>query len=534
MPYKIPYAETGYYSDLICDYLKSADEPNDTNKLYNRFPSIQNFAGQLEEKSLEWQNRSEDRKSLVTLLQRQYGDYDHEKVHKQINLMAKPTTFTVTTGHQLNLFTGPLYFLYKIVSTIKLARQLKELHPKNDFVPIFWMASEDHDFEEIQYFHHQQYKVSYDRKASGAVGRMSTTGMEAVLQTFEKALGDAPYTADLLDRFRESYLKHSTLAEATRHLAHSLFARHGLVIVDADAPELKKQAIPHFTKELTEETAHQAINRTLKQWPDKYGIQVDPRKQNLFYLTDERRERIIREDDRYFVNNTDKQFKREEILEELKKHPERFSPNVVLRPLYQEIVLPNLCYIGGGGELAYWLELKDMFKAHGVSLPVLLLRNSALLITRRQQEKLKKLDLKPDDLFQPDHKLEEQVIRQISKIRIDFSPQRNLLRKQFANMYDLANHTDRSFVGAVAAQEKKQLNGLDHLEKRLLKAQKRKLRDHTGRALKLKRALFPKDSLQERVENFSTFYKIHGPALIDLLMEKLEPLDHRFSIIEIE
>ena len=198
-----------------------------------------------------------------------------------------------------------------------------------------------------------------------------------------------------------------------------------------------------------------------------YDIQVKPREINLFYIEDNLRARIVFEKDIYKVNNTSLQFTKEELLVLLEKNPEKFSPNVILRPLYQEVILPNLCYIGGGGELAYWLELKSFFNAVDVPFPILLLRNSALLATEKQAAKADKLGLTWEHLFQKQAELTAAKTKEISEFPIDLTIQREHLKNQFHYLHALAHQTDPSFSGAVKAQEAKQLNGLDHLEKRL-------------------------------------------------------------------
>ena len=264
-----------------------------------------------------------------------------------------------------------------------------------------------------------------------------------------------------------------------------------------------------------------------------YGVQVNPREINLFYLTEDSRERIIARDGNYYIHETKMEFSEKEILDELHEHPERFSPNVIMRPLYQEVVLPNLCYIGGGGELAYWLELKDYFEAVAVPFPIMMLRNSALILTEKELDKSQRLGLEISDLFSSNNDLINRRIRKISNIDIDFSPQKEHLVKQFENLYKLAEQTDKSFLGAVKAQEVKQLKGLEHLEKRLLKAQKRKLSDQVNRITELQLQAFPNENLQERVTNFSQFYLEYGKELIPKLLEALEPENDGFTVLVI-
>ena len=215
----------------------------------------------------------------------------------------------------------------------------------------------------------------------------------------------------------------------------------------------------------------------------------------------------------------------------LEKNAEKFSPNVILRPLYQEVILPNLCYIGGGGELAYWLELKAFFDAVAVPFPMLLLRNSALLSTQKQATKADRLGLTWQHLFQKQSELIATKTKEISEFPVDLSIQKEHLKNQFHYLHVLAHQTDRSFGGAVKAQEAKQLKGLEHLEKRLLKAQKRKYANELDRMISLQNELFPNQGLQERSANFSEFYVALGDTLIENLMAHLHPLDDKFNVI---
>jgi uncharacterized protein YllA (UPF0747 family) len=204
-----------------------------------------------------------------------------------------------------------------------------------------------------------------------------------------------------------------------------------------------------------------------------------------------------------------------------------------MRPLYQEIILPNLCYIGGGGEIAYWLELKSFFNAVNITFPMLLVRNSVLLSTEKQAKKADNLNLSWKDLFTKPADLVNAITHKLSAFPIDLTPQKETLEKQFEYLYELAQQTDKSFTGAVKAQEVKQKKGLENLEKRLLKAQKRKLDSELQRVTDLQCELFPNQSLQERQSNFSEFYLEKGEQLIPLLIQKLKPLETNFNIIMI-
>lgn len=528
----ISYPETNYFTPLILDYLS---EKKELREFYNRFPKIENFGDQIAEKKKSYDHSI--RKDLIDVLQHQYSKLAvSEKTKNNIESLASENTFTVVTGHQLNLFTGPLYFLYKIISTINLTKQLKDKYPNNNFVPVYWMATEDHDFEEINFFnlHGKKFKWNSPDKRAGqtAVGTLSTEGLEEVFKLFSAEIGGGENADFLKLLFEKAYLQHDNLTDATRFIANELFAEHGLVIIAAGDKRLKKYFINYVENELIRQISHKQTTSTVEKINSLgYNIQVNPREINLFYLNDEMRERIIEREGKFFVHETNISWSKEEILKELKEHPERFSPNVMLRPLYQEVILPNLCYIGGGGELAYWLELESYFKAEEVTFPMLLLRNSALLQTEKQKEKREKLNISISELFLKQHELINRKVRKISNIDIDFSPQKEHLITQFQQMYDLAEQTDESFLGAVKAQEVKQLKGLDNLEKRLLKAQKRKLKDEVERIATLQNELFPNRSLQERQTNFSEFYNAYGNELINKLMAELDPLESNFKIL---
>ncbi len=527
---KIPFKETNYFSSLICDYL---DQKSALKPFYNRFPVIENFKDQIKEKQASFMASSRNR--LYDSIVSQYKNVQaSEATQANISALKKENTFTITTGHQLNLFTGPLYFIYKIACAIRLCEELSSEFPKNNFVPVYWMASEDHDFDEINYFKFKGKKIQWNREASGAVGELDLAGLDEVAKVLEREFGNSQKAKDLKQLFANAYLNHENLADATRYLANELFKDYGLIIVDGNDSKLKHLFAPFVENELLNQTAFKKVSETnelLKAVDTKYKIQVNPREVNLFYLTEGLRERIVFENDVYKVVNTDISWSQSDILNEVAEFPERFSPNALLRPLYQEVILPNLCYIGGGGELAYWLQLKSYFEAVKVPFPILLLRNSMLLATENQKEKLTKLSVTFEDLFLNREELRTQKTKQISKIDIDFSSQIAHLKKQFEDLYELADKTDKSFLGAVAAQEKKQLKGLQHLEKRLLKAQKRKLADELDRVSKLQESLFLNNSLQERNANFSEFYIEYGERLVTEVVKNIDPLDLRFSIL---
>ena len=273
-----------------------------------------------------------------------------------------------------------MYFIYKIASTIKIAQQLKAQFPENHFVPVYWMASEDHDFEEVNHIYLWGKMLQWQTESKTAVGYLDPKNLENVIAELEILLGTSQNSAEILALFKQAYLQHNTLSQATRFLVHALFKDFGLVILDADDADLKRNFIPVFERDIFDNSNFQNINQTVQQLEKEYKIPVKPREINVFWLDANIRTRIIQNGESFEAKDAGKSWNKEELLKELHENPQHFSPNVVLRPMYQETILPNLAYIGGTNEIAYWLELKNAFEENKIFYPMLVVRDSALWI----------------------------------------------------------------------------------------------------------------------------------------------------------
>ena len=527
----IPYHETQTLPKLIEAVM---DENPALASFYQAPATLDNLVVQMASKGETFSVQT--RTILADCLTAQYRHLNPgELTSSQIEALKNPNTFTITTGHQLNLMGGPMYFLYKIISVINLSKILNDRHPNHKFVPVFWMASEDHDFDEVNHFHFGEHCLEWQRQSQGPVGRLSTTELNKLFDQFSAHLERDEHSKALIEMFQNSYLNQHNLADATRALVHQLFGKDGLIVIDGDDLKLKRLFKPTMIQELKEQIIFGKVtttNQALKRVNPNFKIQVNPRSLNLFYITNDIRERIEINGGSYRVLNTDLSWNLEGILKELEDHPERFSPNVLMRPLYQETVLPNLCYVGGGGELSYWLQLKSCFETFKLNFPLLLHRNSAVVLSKKQQQNLRKSNLSLQDLFLSPEDLTTRIVKTQSNL-IDFSKEKQYLKQQFENLYHIAKQTDASFLGAVAAQEKKQIKGLADLEKRLLKAEKRKHKTQIEAALSLQSELFPNVDLQERVINFSFFYNLYGESFIHKLKSELDPFNKGFAVISL-
>lgn len=525
----LTHAQTQRFSKLFIDYL-------------NGDAGLRPFyVNPLAESSFEFamENRShfprEQRHVLQEVLQEQYADVPNTAaVQAQIKALGSEQAFTVTTGQQLCLFSGPLYVIYKAVQVIALANRLNQLYPDHTVIPVFWLATEDHDFDEVNHVDIMGKRFQTTREGEGAVGRSPLPDLQTILEALEKHLGPGKKQAEIMQQLREAYgTPGISWTAATRRFLHSLFGTHGLLLLDADDARLKQQMIPVFSAELLEGKAAKHLMKRSEELDQQYKVQAFPREINLFYLTDQRK-RILREGEEWTVDgNPSLRWNRNTLLQELQAHPERFSPNVLLRPLYQEIILPNLGYIGGGAELAYWMQLGEMFDAFDQPMPVIVPRQSVQIMTAAQNRRRLKAGLRIEELFAEDDQLIKDHVHKHSSLDLHLSEYVKRTMQNFDEIYAIAQQTDKSMIGAVEAQRTKQLKGLENLKKKLLRAEKRQFAVEVNRIETLLDELFPNGGLQERRMNWIEAELLMGGGFINELIASVEPLGRRFALLQL-
>jgi bacillithiol biosynthesis cysteine-adding enzyme BshC len=516
-------------SNLTRAYLNGDDS---IRHLYNLESIPKNIIEIIHQKKI---TEKSNRKDLVEALSNQYSDMRvHESVTQNIYSLNKENTFTITTGHQLNLFTGPLYFIYKIISTLKTADHLNKLYSEYHFVPVYWMATEDHDFEEINHTYIANQKVQWNSSQSGMVGEFGLEDIEKVLAQLELALDNSISSKEIIDDFKKAYLNKENLSIATRTLVNSLFENFGLVIIDANNSKLKRSFSKIIEEELFSPKSYGLVSKTIKTFPDGSGAQVNPREINLFYSVDNIRERIIKNGNYFEINNTEIQFTKEEIAIELNKYPERFSPNVILRPLYQELILPNVMYIGGGAEVAYWLELKSMFDYYNVSFPLIQIRNSFVILGEKTLNKIKKSNLDWADLF-----LKEEVqLKMVLDNDIPFTPQMEAFRVDLEGktnqLISEVESFDSTIIKSIEGRKAKILKELIQLEKTIFRSVKRKHAEKISMISNIRSEMFPSGVFQERRVNVVDMFRDHGRGFVNKIYEESESFDRTISILVID
>lgn len=521
----LSFKETAAFSALANQYV---EHPEVFDELLAHAPTE---AGIWEAMAERTNFPAENREVLVASIRQQYASMpDQQLKTAQINLLLDANTFTVTTAHQPNLFGGPAYFIYKIAGAVALANRLNA-QGKGHFVPVYWMGAEDHDFDELNHAYVFGQRLTWETAQTGAVGRMKLADLQPVVTRLKEILGDSPHAITLFELIQRCYQPQNTLAQATRSLVDVLFGAYGLVVVNGDDEALKALFVPVMLDELQNGASHDLVLKNAALLEAKgFKAQIYPREINLFWLEAGVRERIVRLGDGYGLAKGQRLWSAVEMMTALQEQPACFSPNVVLRPVYQELVLPNVAFIGGGAEVAYWMLLTKVFKRAQVSFPVVLLRTSAMVIEKSSHSKLEKLALQLHDLFGDT----EDIIKAFMDKQEVGAFSLEAITTQFNALYEQAasevHRVDPSLKAAVLAEGKKTEGVLKGLEARVRKAQKQKHETELNQIRALKSKLFPDNHLQERHDNFMNFYLTHGDAFIAYCVSEMDPLRKAFLI----
>lgn len=522
----IPYHSTGAFAPLVLDYLD--------NKLSRSLYSYSPQPSSVEEAMRNRRTFPCHREELVRLFTGFYSGLDvSEKVLSNIASLSSENTFTVCTAHQPNVFTGHLYFLYKILHAIRLAAELNQNHPGNHFVPVFYMGSEDADLAELGSLHHQGREYSWKTLQTGAVGRMKVDeALLGMLDQFGKSFSDGPEAAEVISMLARHYVQGVSIEKATLTLVNELFGKYGLLVFLPDRAEVKRLFLPVISKEILHGISQKELEVPVRELLGKYEVRAKSRDTNLFYLTDTDRERIDRAGDIFVLHKSGKRFSPDELWEEAGNHPERFSPNVILRPLLQEMMLPDVAFIGGGAEVSYWLELKNLFQAAGIHFPILLLRNSFTLVSSDSSRMIKALGLKPDNVFRHIHELEREWIlsRDSGPALSSRLDEVNLI---YEKVLDVARAAEKGMDSHILALRAAAVNRIMRNEKRKIRAAKKRWSNEMAELRSLHAKFMPGGALQERVDNMMPWLAYHGFGIIDRILENSSGFGKDFCILDI-
>lgn len=477
-----------------------------------------------------------DRSLLVEVINEQYkGIANNEAVLQNAERLLDNDTFTIITAHQPSLFTGPLYYIHKIFSAINLAEKLAKEYSSHQFVPVFITGGEDHDFDEINKAHIFNKTIIWEQDKGGSVGRLSKDSLSTAISQLQEILSDRPNGEQLKAWVTDAYDNSNTYADFAQRLTHHIFGQYGLVVLNMDNVKLKQAFIPILKKELIERPSQALVQETQSKIEQLgYSAQAHARAINLFYLMDGARERIVHEQESYKVLNTDIVWTEQQVLEELQNHPERFSPNVIMRPLYQESILPNLAYVGGGGELAYWLERKQQFAHFGVYFPMLVRRASAMILSKSQIKSMNQLQLSDKEIFADTDSIISNYLEKSTEVELSLDSEKEAFMQVFRDIADKAKMIDPTLVQKINAESAKQSKIIDQLESRLKRTVKSKEEVMVNKIKKLKDKLYPNRGLQERYDNFMEYYDMLGAELLQALKKNIDPLNKQMLIIHFD
>jgi bacillithiol synthase len=476
-----------------------------------------------------------DRKQLVSVLEQQYtGLGKVESVKANIEALGSDNTMAIVTAHQPVLMGGPLYTVYKILSAVKLCRQLNEAGSEFRFVPVFVMGSEDHDKEEINHFYHYGKKIEWETEQTGAIGRFNTSGLEAILETLKERNASSEVAAAF---YRESM---GILQQAPHYRGfyqqwlHSLFGSYGLIVLDMDVPSFKRTFVPWMLKELDEQFTLHTVSVAQEQKRVKgYKPATFLRPVNFFILDDHGRHKIeIQEDGRYQIGDHGLIWSDQELRQFVLDHPEHVSPNVNLRPLYQECIIPNVAYIGGGGEISYWLERKGQFEAANVFFPALVRRDSLWWIDATTCKKMKRIGVDFSAFRQPQDSFIKDYILQHAGHEVTLDAFNEKLEGLFQEIRSVATSVDPTLAGVVEAEKVKAQKSMEMIQHKMLKAEKASQDSAVASIHAIYEKLFPGgDTIQERQDNFLGYYFRLGPSYFDSLLGVLDPLRRELKVI---
>jgi bacillithiol biosynthesis cysteine-adding enzyme BshC len=530
----------------VGDSLRFTDIPR-TSRLFNDFlydyPKVARFytdfgrtVAPLKDHALEVGAQSFDRKRVPDALERiNRAAGWSDLTFKHIEMLRHPGSVAIVTGQQSGLFTGPLYTIHKALTVIKLAACLREQGV--EAVPVFWIASEDHDYEEVNHLkvldlEGQLKTIRYeagDLPKDAPVGRVVLCdGITQTIDEFVALLPPSEFTPDIERDLRESYAPGGGFAQAFAKLMARLFKNYGVVLLDPLDEELKQVVAPLYWQALekSEEIARALVARSSELEGAGYHAQVHVSEDMvpLFIVDDGRRVAMTRENGRFQVKGSDRSFAHEELVSLASRCPSCFSPNVTLRPVVQDYLLPTAAYIGGPAEIAYFAQLRAVYETLERQDPCVLPRASFTIVEGRHQKTMKKYGLELRDFFDGLHAAVTKVVEQSLDrgTAKSFEETERVLNEQLDKLKASLGNADRTLSSSVEGARAKMLYQIEHLRTRFIHASAHREETAYRQVERAYTTLFPEKNLQERELNAYYFLSRYGPSLIEELYNAAE------------
>lgn len=506
-----------------------------------QFKSYLNYLPEIDSFKKAAENRSRypvNRQVLHQIILEGYGESSVEispEVMKNIELLSDRKTFTVATAHQPCLLGGPFYFFLKIASVISLANALNKKYGEMfNVVPVFIIGGEDHDFEEVSKVSINNTEIVWKHTdIGGPVGRMNHQGTYEVLAQLKSLVGDSEEGRKIFDVFRRSYENTATFAQATLYWVNEIFSDYGLVIVNMDRKLAKDQFIEVMKQEIQTSVSEKLVNDVQQKLNQEgFKSQAFAREINLYKIENKKRKRIIGDGNEVFwIEGNSMRLTRDEVIKDIEENSQDYSPNVVLRPVFQEIILPNLAYLGGGGELAYWVERKAQFDHFGIHYPILIRRDSLSWLDKTVLKKIKELNIDVSQFFMSRDIIIREFLSSGDKVSLYAEEEKKKIAEYLELICIKAEKKDPTVASALRAESRRIAKQVDQMENRLFRAEKQREDIAVNRIDYIKEKLFPTGKLQERNDAFiPLFIKTKG-MLADILIKNINPMDRRWNLL---
>jgi bacillithiol biosynthesis cysteine-adding enzyme BshC len=477
------------------------------------------------------------REDVADIIQSQYVSKKiSPKTAKNISLLKNKKTLAVVTGQQLGMLGGPMYTFYKIITAVKLSKHLSERYDDYEFVPVFWLEGDDHDFEEISEIklindNNELVKIQYSDNAPEGTNRGSV-GYQTLLSTInsffdevDKNIRKTDFTKKIMDNLKSFYSEGKTFKQAFSDLLYWLFDQHGLIIFDPQDKKIKKLLTPVFQKEIAGFREHTAklveVSATLE---GLYHAQVKVRPVNLFLNYEEGRYLIEPVENEFRLRGKRKKYTFEELNSLIQSEPENFSPNVLLRPICQDYILPTAFYVGGPSEIAYFAQVMPLYEIFNVPSPVIFPRSSATLVEKNVGSAIDRFDLKPHDIFADPELLKNNIVSKMSEGSLEniFSKSTYEMELIFDKLQEILFEIDKTMSELGNKYKLNSLNSLNQLKAKAVEAQKKKYETSLRQIDKITVNLYPDKNLQEREINFLFYANKYGLDIVNRIYEELE------------
>lgn len=494
-------------------------------------------------------SRKDKQHNLSAIIKNQYSSLQSisNKTVRNIELIDKEKTITVVTGQQLGILGGPLYTIYKIITAIRLANQLTERYDEFKFVPVFWLEGDDHDFNEVRSINlfdneNQVINIGYkeeidDDDAKQSIGKINfDEALNEFFSKYESSLRDSDFKNELLIKLKECYQVGKSFKQSFKELIYWLFDEYGLVIFDPQDVEVKSLLKPIFKKEVNDFAIHtQKLIQVSAKLEELYHAQVKVKPVNLFYHTDEGRYSVEPVEGVFKLRRKRKQFTSEEILAEIENSPERFSPNVLLRPICQDFLFPTGFYIGGPSEIAYFAQVTPLYDFYNIVSPIIFPRSSATILEKNVASGLDKYDLSMNDIFLGLDGLKEKVIASLSEnnIEIAFEEASKEIELTFDKIKENLFAIDKTLVDSSGRYKDRIMSSIAELKSKATKAQETKHETTIRQLTRLSNLLYPLGNLQEREINFTYFYNKYGKDFIRKVYDDISVSEFEHQVISL-